>query len=133
MALGIVERHRYNKSDVNERCGTIFIEQRILPTIANKLGITTATVSPCTYLTWTPAELSDGREWRPVLGYSDYSLHIAANIKHVWGAKRFYSSNFIRELIIDAVMYGINLVQNQERKYFKLYTEVREMHPKKYI
>jgi hypothetical protein len=30
-------------------------------------------------------------------------------------------------------MIGINLVQNQERKYFKLYSDVREVHPKKYI
>ena len=133
VALKVVERHHNNKSEVNVRCGTIFIEQRLLPTLAKRLDISMTVISPCTYLTWIPSTLADGREWRPVLDYSDESLFIAANIKHVWGAKKFYSENWIREMIINVAMYGINLVHNQERKYFKLYNEVREAHPKKYI
>lgn len=132
-AIKVVERHKDNNTEPNLRCGTIFIEQRLLPTIAKKMGISMTVVSPCTYLTWIPTPLSDGREWRPVLDYSERSLYIASNIKHVWGAKKFYSENWIRELIIDTAMRGINVVQNQERKYFKLYSDVREMHPKKYI
>jgi hypothetical protein len=132
-ALKIVERHHDNDSEINTRCGTIFIEQRLLPTLAKKLDMSITVISPCTYLTWIPTTLADGREWRPLLTYSDYSLHIAANIKHVWGAKRYYNVEWIREMIIDVAMYAINLVHNQERKYFKLYNEVREAHPKKYI
>lgn len=132
-ALKIVEIHHNDTSDINVRCGTIFIEQRLLPTLANTLDMSMTTISPCTYLTWTPAQLADGREWRPVLNHSEYSLYIAANIKHVWGAKKYYGLDWLREMIIDSALIAINLVQSQERKYFKLYSEIRKVHPKKYV
>ena len=131
IAFRIVEEHRDDKSDINERCGTIFIEQRLLPTLAKTLGMTMTFVSPCTYLTWIPTQLADGREWRPVLNYSEHSMYIAASIKHIWGAKRYYNIDWIREMTIDAAIYAINLVSNQEEKYHKLYSEIREVHLKK--
>jgi len=130
MALQVVTDNQSNESEENLRGGTIFIEQRLLPTIASKLNLTIGSISPNIYLTWISSEYSDGREWRPVLGFNDYSTTVVENVKHVWGAKSHYDLDWIRTLIIGAAILGLHDF-NVASKFEQLYTECIDVYPEK--
>ena len=130
LALKIVSDNQNNMSEENLRAGTIFIEQRLLPVIATKLGLSIGYISPNIYLTWVSYTKSDGREWRPQIGHNEHSLNIAVNIKHVWGAKNYYDIECVRNLIIGVAVLSLAPFQIVN-KFNKLYTEVIELYTEK--
>jgi len=83
---------------LNKDSHTIFIEQRLLPTLATKLEATISQVLPNTFIPYSY------EEWRPCLGHTQQSDYVASNIKHIWGAKKAYLHPPTRKLVLDVLL-----------------------------
>jgi len=103
----IIETTKNHNTFPNINADTIFIEQRMLPVLADKLNVKFDIVLPNTYLTFIPAEAANGREWEPQLGHNELSSFISSNIKHIWGAKKYYEVEWIRNLILRVTVNSI--------------------------
>lgn len=105
----------------NKNSSTIFIEQRLLPTLIDKLGLTMGEVFPSVYQ--TTKDGTDGSEWVPRIDSSEYLTWVSKVIKHIWGAKRYYDSNIIRQLIIEITFEALIRYGEHAPKYGKLFAE----------
>jgi hypothetical protein len=87
---------------------TIFIEQRLLPSLVNKLGMKFGTLIPNVY---QPHIKSDnlGSEWIPKIGFDFKNQYMTWNIKHVWGLKKMYDDPDIRNLVINSVTDALDI------------------------
>lgn len=83
--------------DVFNSSHTVFIEQRLLTTICKKLKLKFSTLIENTYI---PFGLKDGSEWIPHIGYTKENLHRYQNIKHIWGLKKMYIDESIRNMVL---------------------------------
>lgn len=117
-ACEIIERTKDNDSLPNVNADTIFIEQRLLPVLAAKMKIKYDVILPNTYLTFVSTAESNGQEWEPRLGHNEKSIRVSTYIKHIWGAKKFYSESWIRNLILQVTINSI------PEKYQKMYPEL---------
>lgn len=102
IATEVVQKFNYDLTPWESQIGTMFIEQRLLSTLAAYYDVLVDTLLPCTYQTDSAA--SDGSEWVPRIDHNAVSRYIAANIKHIWGAKRKYNDIFVRRLVFDVAM-----------------------------
>ena len=86
---------------------TIFVEQRLLPTIAHTLDMNVGTLIPNIY---QPHIKSDniGSEWIPRIGFDITNQYMSWNIKHVWGLKKMYDDPNIRRVIIDTAIGSLD-------------------------
>jgi hypothetical protein len=75
---------------------TVFIEQRLISSICKSLNHKISTLIDNIYI---PGSES-GHEWDPPLGYSVENLKLFQNIKHIWGLKKMYDDDFIRNLVL---------------------------------
>lgn len=99
--IKIIERNK--NSEIRDiSADTIFIEQRILPTIAHTLHMKVGTLIPNVYFPHIPAD-DQGNEWTPKIGFDEYNQYMTWNVKHVWGLKKMYNDLSIRDLIIQTV------------------------------
>lgn len=106
----------------NKNSSTIFIEQRLLPTLVDKLRLTMGEIFPSVYQ--TTQDGTDGTEWVPRIDSSEYLTYIATAIKHIWGAKKFYDKSYIRQIVLDTTFEAlIKYGDSYEPKYEKLFTE----------
>ena len=71
----------------------------------------------------TTKDGTDGSEWVPRIDSSEYLTWVSKVIKHIWGAKRYYDSNIIRQLIIDITFEALIRYGEHAPKYGKLFTE----------
>jgi hypothetical protein len=102
IATAVVAKFNYDLSPWDAQVGTMFIEQRLLSTLAAYHDVEVATILPCKYRTHN--EINDGSEWVPRLESSPESMYVAANIKHIWGSKRRYDSVDVRRLVFVAAV-----------------------------
>jgi hypothetical protein len=87
---------------------TIFIEQRLLPTIAKKLGISYDTIKPNTFRVDSFKDnIEWNKRWDPVLNSSDESLRIEHSITHIWIDKTKYKDDRIRKDILSKIITDI--------------------------
>ena len=100
-SLKVIEYNKDNEKK-NMSADTIFIEQRILPSLVNKLKMNLGTILPNVY---HPHIKSDniGSEWIPKIGFDVKNQYMTWNVKHVWGLKKMYDDPNIRNLVIDTV------------------------------
>lgn len=104
-----------NKDKENTRAtsvDTIFIEQRLLPTIAKRLNLKIDTIIPNIYI---PQNKRNGEEWNPPCGYTEDNKILTKSIKHVWGIKALFDNIKVRRLILD----------NLSNSLFKEFPEVK--------
>jgi len=108
---------------------TIFIEQRLLPTIAHTLNMNVGTLIQNTYY---PHIKSDefGNEWTPKIGFDEENQYMTWNIKHVWGLKKMYADPSIRTLVIDTVLGSLEKFPNWKKGLTKLTNSIEEIYEK---
>ena len=100
-SLKIIQNNKDNEKK-NISADTIFIEQRMLPSLVNKLGMKLGTLIPNVYQPHIKSD-SIGSEWIPKIGFDAKNQYITWNVKHVWGLKKMYDDPNIRNLVIDTV------------------------------
>lgn len=116
----IIENTKDNDFLPNANADTIFIEQRLLPVLADKMQVKFDVLLPNIYLTFVPGNDASGKEWEPRLGHNEKSTFISANIKHIWGAKKYYAADWIRNLILKVTLSSI------PEEYMFMYPELFE-------
>jgi len=124
-SLKVIENNKDN-SKKEMSVDTIFIEQRLLPTIAHTLGMNVGTLIPNVY---QPHIKSDnlGSEWIPKIGFDITNQYMSWNIKHVWGLKKMYDDPNIRSIIIDTVTGSLNTYfKDWEINFTKLFNKIKE-------
>jgi hypothetical protein len=122
-SVKVVELNK-DKDILENSADTIFIEQRLLPTIAYELGMRIGTLIPNVYQPHIPAN-DLGTEWEPRIGYDELNQYMSWNIKHVWGLKKMYDNEDIRNLIIYTVINSLDsYFPNWKFKYNDIYEEV---------
>jgi L-rhamnose mutarotase len=113
-----------DKDEFSQSADTIFIEQRLLPTIAYGLKLRFGTLIPNIYYPHIPSD-NLGTEWKPRIGFDELNQYMSWNIKHIWGLKKMYDNIDIRNMVIDTVIGSLdNYLPNWKLKYSKLYEEV---------
>lgn len=118
LVLGVIERTKDVEFEFkNKNASTIFIEQRLLPTLATKLNVSYGLILDNIYLTFIPMSEADGREWAPRLGHTKENALISASIKHIWGAKNFYNIDLIRNLVIQLTILTLEQFPEVETKF----------------
>jgi hypothetical protein len=86
---------------------TIFIEQRLLAVIADKLKLQYETIIDNVY--YPEVEINEeGHEWSPRIGHTEENLVITSKIKHVWGLKKRYHEPSIRELVLNVCLNSLD-------------------------
>lgn len=86
---------------------TIFIEQRLLAVIADKLKLQYETIIDNVY--YPEVEINEeGHEWSPRIGHTEENLVLTSKIKHVWGLKKRYHEPFIRELVLNVCLNSLD-------------------------
>lgn len=103
---------------------TVFIEQRLITAICNKLKLNFSALLENTYI---PFAEKDGSEWSPRIGFTKENLEKFDNIKHVWGLKRMFDDDSIRKMVTDVCklsldtffpdwpMYNVRLIEQIEK------------------
>ena len=105
---------------------TIFIEQRLLPSLVNKLGMKLGTLIPNVY---HPHIKSDniGSEWIPKIGFDIDNQYMTWNIKHVWGLKKMYDDPNIRNIVIDTTKSSLDsYFENWGNDFPNLFDKIEE-------
>lgn len=97
---------------------TIFIEQRLLPTLTHSLNMRVGTLIPNVYLPHIEPN-SVGYEWEPRIGFDEFNQYMCWNIKHVWGMKKYYDNDDIRTMVIDMVTSSLNMYFTDWDEKFK--------------
>lgn len=126
MTLKVINRNK----NIEKRQGssdTIFIEQRILPTLAKKMNLNFGTLIPNVY---QPHIQSDefGNEWNPKVGFDDMNKYMTWNIKHIWGLKKSYENADIRGMIVSTLLIGLDqFFPNWENDYKKISDEINKL------
>lgn len=119
-----INKHK-EKRDVS--ADTIFIEQRLLPSIAYSIGMKVGTLIPNIYYPHIPSD-NDGSEWSPKIGFDDENKYLTWNIKHVWGLKNMYDDPSIRNIVIDIAMDSLEYYfPNYESEYVELFEKVKSL------
>jgi hypothetical protein len=118
--LGIIETNK-DKPKNNFSSDTIFIEQRLLPTLCDALGLTYETILPNYYLQYIPFN-EEGHEWFPLIDSHPKYRELFNNFRHIWGMKKFYSNEKWRKKITN--------IQLEDLKIYHNYTDVLTNFPK---
>lgn len=121
--IDIIEYNKNNPKYPNS-ADTVFIEQRILPVLAEKLGLRTGVVFNSLYKTW----ISDSHtleEWEPKLDSTEELSYLMDNCKHIWGIKTNYRFKDYRDLVLYVVMehlseeFDMKIIESKYKKLFK--------------
>jgi hypothetical protein len=118
----------YNKEiddEKIERRSSLFIEQRLLPVIARKLGISYGTIKPnvyraCLYM----EEMIWNKRWIPNISSSEESLKIEDEIQHIWGKKFLYDNPHVRISILLRLLADLDHFNGIKEKYKELFDEI---------
>jgi hypothetical protein len=97
-AEGVIKTKRDSIDSSNINTSTIFIEQRLLPTLANSMGLKQDTLLPNYYLTYIPLN-DDLHEWFPMIDSHPKYRERFNRFRHTWGLKRYYYEEKWRKLI----------------------------------
>ena len=104
----------------NKSIKMCFLEQRLLPMLLTKRGLTYSTYLEHTYLSHK-AEPQDGSEWYPLLENSTESqIDKFSSIKHVWGMKKLFRHFEVRKLIITNCLTNLMEYDINDKPYTQL-------------
>ena len=108
----------------------IFVEQRMLPTIANKLGVSYNIIKPNKFIVGSHYyNIPWNEKWIPYLNSSEESIRIEKSIVHVWGKKMKYSHDGLRRGIIRNIMMDITTAfPGIDTKYETLFKECHDIY-----
>ena len=121
-AVEVIENNK-DKEKLPYSADTVFIEQRLLPTLADKMGINIDFVFNSVYKTWVDG-VDDLSEWEPKLNSTKELQFRMDNSRHVWGLKNNYRFKDIRQLIIYSAVsslregFDMHLIENLHSKLF---------------
>lgn len=121
IATQVIQKFNYDLTPWESQIGTMFIEQRLLSTLAAFYDVRVDTLLPCTYQ--TDNAVLDGSEWVPRLDHSAASRYVAANIKHVWGLKKYYNNLNLRRIVFDAAMSSALQITDVVKEHPDLVTD----------
>jgi hypothetical protein len=107
----------------------IFVEQRMLPTIANKLGVSYNTIKPNSFLVRSfKDKVGWNNSWVPPLYSSEESIRIEKSIAHVWGKRIKYRHDGFRRRIIHSIIMDITTTfPGIHTKYETLFKECHDL------
>lgn len=98
-----------NTEDYGGSREMVFLEQRLLPTLAKFRGKKIDTLLPVSFNTCLPIDGKEiGNPWYPPFDSSIELTKFETLIKHVWGRKRHYDEKPIRTSIVKAVIFDLN-------------------------
>lgn len=100
----------------NKDAHTIFVEQRLIGPLAEKLGVTIGEILPNTFSSVNP-------QWTPELGNTPESDYVARSIKHIWGVKHMYEDPVIRKVVLEIALSAIKEVIGDRIEYNTLIEE----------
>lgn len=114
-AEGVIKTN-FHAPDLGLNRDTIFIEQRLLPAIANTLNLKIGTLLPNIYLQYIEFN-EEGHEWFPMIdSHPKYRKHFN-NFRHTWGLKKYYNIDKWRNLIIYLTFEDLQITSpNEEYK-----------------
>ena len=118
-ATGVIE---FNKDKPRNEydSDTIFIEQRLLPTLCDALNLSYGTLLPNYYLQYIPFN-EEGYEWFPLMDSDLRYRELFNNFRHIWGMKRYYNQKKWRQKISD--------IQLKVLKFYHNYSEISNNFP----
>ena len=99
--IDVIESNK-NKPKLEYNADTVFIEQRLLPVIADNMGLKRDVVFPSKYKTWI-TDVGDLSEWEPVLDSTERGAYLMDHCKHIWGIKNSYRYKEYRDIVLTAV------------------------------
>lgn len=108
--LGVIETNK-DKPKNNFSSDTIFIEQRLLPTLCDALGLTYETILPNYYLQYIPFN-EEGHEWFPLIDSHFKYRELFNNFRHIWGIKSYYPQEKWRKKIADIQLEDLKMYHN---------------------
>lgn len=112
----------------NKLNSAIFIEQRLLPTIANRIGLKYDSIKPNAFLVRTFKEnIEWNKKWQPFLNSSDESLKIEHSIIHLWGKRMRYNEDWIRKNVLKQILRDLEQFPGIREKYKQLFNECYEL------
>jgi len=116
---GVIE---FNKDKPRNRydSDTIFIEQRLLPTLCDALNLSYGTLLPNYYLQYIPFN-EEGYEWFPLMDSDLRYRELFDNFRHIWGMKRYYNQKKWRQKISD--------IQLKDLEFYHNYSEISNNFP----
>lgn len=121
--LRVIESNK-DKPKLDYSADTVFIEQRLLPTLANKMGLKLDFVFNSMYKTWIDGS-DDLSEWEPKLDSTEELRFKMDNSKHIWGLKNNYHRKEIRDLVLWVVIsnlkenFNMEIIEDLYDKLFK--------------
>lgn len=125
-SVKIISSNREISDPEIRRRGAVFIEQRMLPVIAKKLGISYGTVKPNMYKSslWKKNILWSNR-WVPSLNSNEECVRIENEIKHIWGTKFYYNEYpDTRISMILRLLADLDSFEGIKEKYKELFDEI---------
>lgn len=99
-----------NTEDYGHSREMVFLEQRLLPTLAKKLGKRVETLLPVSFNTCI--SLNDKETLNPWYPSFDSSVELTTFeplIKHIWGRKKHYDEKLIRTSIVKAAISDLSI------------------------
>lgn len=100
--IDIIESNK-SKPKLEYNADTVFIEQRLLPVIADSMGLKRDMVFPSKYKTWV-TDVGDLSEWEPILNSTERGAYLMDHCKHIWGVKNSYRYKEYRDLVLNIVI-----------------------------
>lgn len=99
-ALQVIEWNK-DKSPMGHSREIVFIEQRLLPTIADDMGLVVKTVLDSVFQThvdiYAPQAVNP---WLPPMDSTERLIRIESGVRHIWGMKRTYDEIKTRITVI---------------------------------
>ncbi len=122
-SIKVIIRDKEMEDDIKKH-SSIFIEQRLLPVIAKKLGISYGTIKPNIYRSSSNREnISWSNKWVPAIDSSLKSNEIENSITHIWGGKFYYTKPIIRINFLEKILNDLSRFDGIKEKYRELFDE----------
>ena len=118
------------KEPMGYSCEIVFIEQRILATVAAGMGLKVATLIPSLFTTQIEAYAADApNPWVPPLTSTDLLVSCEKSIRHIWGLKRTYHDVNVRQMVINTLYKDVDEVLGSEALdgYEQLLSDVKTL------
>jgi hypothetical protein len=121
--INIIELDKNPEERINKLHSAIFVEQRLLPVLAKKLGISYGAIKPNVYLTSSPKDMPFNDRWFPKLDSSERSIQIERDIVHIWGKRMLYGNAGIRSNVLIKTLNDLRQFPGIEQEYETLFSE----------
>ena len=126
--IQVIENNK-DKIEYPDSADTVFIEQRLLPTLVEKMGLDVGFVFDSTYKTWVDG-VDDLSDWEPKLDSTEELQFRMDNSRHIWGLKNSYRFVDIRQLILYSSIsslreeFQMSIIESKYSKLFDICYEI---------